>query len=84
MIAEARGDLDGVITLEGTKHPHLQDTVEMAKRLLRAGRAKEALDWVRRGPAETVPVMRFEDIADETAPFDPMSKPKVMLEARIL
>ena len=81
MIAEARGDLDGVISLEGTKHPQLQDTVEMAERLLGAGRA---LDWVRRGPAETVPVMRFEDMADETAPYDPMSKQTVMLEARIL
>lgn len=83
-IADARGDLDGFISLEAAKHPNLQNTIQIAKRLLSAGRAAEALDWVRRTSPGGLRMMRFEDIADETGSRDPMSKPKTLLEARIL
>ncbi len=47
-IAAARGDLDLLIQLEAQKRSHMQDTMGLAARLLEAGRADEALDWVRR------------------------------------
>lgn len=83
-IAKARGDLDGFIALEAAKHPNLQNTVEIAKRLLSAGRAPEALDWVRRTASGGLRMMRFEDIVDGAGPRDPRSEPKTLLEARIL
>ena len=47
-IALARGDLDLLIALEAKKQPHAQDTLGIAGQLLGAGRAGEALDWVRK------------------------------------
>ena len=47
-IAVARDDLDLLIALEASKHPHMQDTLGMARRLLEADRVPEALDWVRK------------------------------------
>lgn len=47
-IAIARGDLDTLIALEAQKQPHVQDTVGIAERLFAAGRATDALEWVRR------------------------------------
>jgi len=47
-IALARGDLDLLVALEAAKKPHMQDTLGIAEALLGAGRAAEALDWVRK------------------------------------
>lgn len=47
-IAEARGDIDLMIALESAKKTHMQDVQGMAVRLLTAGRADEALEWVRK------------------------------------
>ncbi|PWE29348.1 hypothetical protein DDZ14_17320 [Maritimibacter sp. 55A14] len=72
-IASARGDLDLLIALEEEKRPHMQDTLGMAAQLLEAGRAAEALDWVRK------PGRRAFDEADSD-----MSPTRVSLEAQIL
>ena len=72
-IASARGDIDLLITLEAKKRPHMQDTLGMAAQLLEAGRATEALEWVRKSGRST-----FGE-ADEG-----MSPKRVSLEARIL
>ncbi|BAU88974.1 hypothetical protein MPPM_0369 [Methylorubrum populi] len=57
VIADARGDADAFIALELEMSPERPDRVAVAERLLTAGRAAEALDWIRReqkrGPALT-------------------------------
>ncbi len=72
MIAEARRDIDLLIALESAKKPHMQDAWGMAERLLEAGRADEALDWVRK------PGSRVKGQEDAQSPA------KIQLEARIL
>ncbi len=72
-IATARGDIDLLIELELEKRPHMQDTQGMAAQLLEAGRAAEALEWVRK------PGRRTFGEAD-----DGLSPTRVSLEARIL
>uniref|UniRef100_UPI0040474444 DUF6880 family protein n=1 Tax=Yoonia sp. TaxID=2212373 RepID=UPI0040474444 len=72
-IATARGDIDLLIELEEKKRTHMQDTLGIATQLLEAGRATEALDWVRK------PGRRTFDGADG----DP-SPARVSLEARVL
>jgi hypothetical protein len=47
-IAERRGDVDAFIALELEAMPGAPDRVDIAARLLRAGRPAEALDWLRR------------------------------------
>ncbi len=83
-IAEARGDLDGFIALEEAKHPNLRNTVDIAERLLAAGRATEALEWVRRTHGRRVGAMSSSDLADGSSVRDPSSNRRVSLEARIL
>lgn len=72
-IASARGDIDLLIALEAQKRLHVQDTQGIAAQLLEAGRAAEALDWVRK------PGRRSFDAADNN-----MSPRRVSLEAQIL
>lgn len=71
-IALERGDLDLLVALEAAKKPHMQDTLGIAEALLGAGRAAEALDWVRK------PGRRSFGEDDELSPR------RVALEARIL
>uniref|UniRef100_UPI00404819A5 DUF6880 family protein n=1 Tax=Yoonia sp. TaxID=2212373 RepID=UPI00404819A5 len=72
-IATARGDIDLLIELEEKKRTHMQDTLGIATQLLEAGRATEALDWVRK------PGRRTFDGADGD-----LSPARVSLEARVL
>lgn len=83
-VAEARGDLDGMIAIEAAKHPNIQDTLGIARRLLDADRPREALVWVRK---EVRPAIRYtsaSDLADGTPPRDPLSLSRAGLEAEIL
>jgi hypothetical protein len=84
VIADARGDLDGLLALEAQKPAHMQDTIGMAQRLLDAGRAKEALAWIRKERRPSIPYMRAADLADGLPPSDPLSPNHSRLEARIL
>ncbi len=72
-IAQARGDLDLLIALEAKKRPHMQDTLGIAVRLLEAGRAAEALAWVRK-PGQPAHGTQKDGLSPE----------RVSLEARIL
>jgi hypothetical protein len=72
-IATACGDIDLLVGLEEKKQPHMQDTLGIAAQLLQAGRASEALDWVRK-PRQR----RFDDADGDVSPV------RVSLEARIL
>ena len=83
-IANARGDLDGVIALEEQKHPNSQDTIGIAERLLEAARPREALDWVRKESHSPLKYMSHADLADGAPPRDAPSPRRASLEARIL
>jgi hypothetical protein len=72
-IAIARGDIDLLIELEARKQSHMQDTLGIATQLLEAGRATEALDWVRK-PSRRA----FDGSGGDLSPA------RVSLEARVL
>lgn len=78
-IAGSLGDLDQLIGLEMEKPERLRETLGIAAQLLEAGRAEEALDWVRRGPGITPRVPGADDDAED----DPAVL-QAGLEARIL
>ena len=83
-LAEARGDLDGLIALEETRHPNVQDNIGIAERLLTAGRNQEALAWIRRKSGRTIGYTSRADLGDGAAIRDGLSSLRVKLEARIL
>jgi len=60
-LADARGDVDAFVALEreGSERP---DAAAIAERLLAAGRAQEALDWVRRPAKRGLVVVTREDL----------------------
>lgn len=84
IIADHLGDLDGLLALEIKKHPNRQDTIGIAERLLEAGRATEALDWIRRNRngAPAAKTVRGRT-GSPVSPF-PMSSTETALEAKIL
>ena len=67
-IADRRGDPDAFTALETAILPGRENRVEIARRLLAAGRAQEALDWIRRMQD---PGLRIATRADLIAGFDP-------------
>lgn len=83
LIAAVDGDLDRLITLELEKPDRVQDTLDIAARLLDAGRAAEALDWVRKGGPR--PHVRLDGLDEEPAGIarSPAVR-QASLEARIL
>ena len=83
-VAEARGDLDGLIALEAAKHPNTQDTLGAARRLLDAGRAHDALMWVRKEQRPSIRYSSASDLADGSPPRDQLSTARSGLEAEIL
>lgn len=83
-VAEARGDLDGMIAIEAAKHPNIQDTLGIARRLLNADRAGEALIWVRKEQRTAIRYSSAGDLAEGIPPRDPLSLARVGLEAEIL
>src|SRR5829696_8952461 len=83
-IADQRGDVDAFIALESSRPSRAQDTLRIAERLLAAGRASDALEWVRRPGRPGLRVMSWEDIGDGTAGHDRSHPDRVRLEIRIL
>ena len=82
-IAEARGDLDGYIALEGRRPEWRRDPLRIAEKLLEARRLDEALDWARRETKGGIAFMSAADVADGrvTRPYE---FKRVALEAQIL
>lgn len=66
-VADRRRDPDAYIALETAILPGRENRVEIARRLLDAGRAAEALDWIRRMQD---PGLRIATRADLIAGFD--------------
>jgi hypothetical protein len=83
-IADVRGDLDGFIALEASKASAFQDALGAAKRLLEAGRAEEALDWVRREGRRSMAYLDEAALADDSGVRSLGSASRPLLEARIL
>lgn len=83
-IADHLGDVDGFIALGSDRPGGRQDTIEVAERLLAAGRAAEALDWVRRPNRPGIRVMTMADLADATGGTGSTDRGRVRLEIRIL
>ncbi|MEH3117175.1 MAG: hypothetical protein PGN25_06100 [Methylorubrum populi] len=84
VIADARGDADAFIAIELEMSPHHPDLAAVAERLLEAGRAEEALDWVRRDQGQrTVIVTREDLIAGMVEPSRP-EREREAVEVRIL
>ncbi|MDP4003616.1 DUF6880 family protein [Methylobacterium sp. NEAU K] len=83
MIADRRGDPDAFIALEREIAPRHENRPAIARRLLVAGRAEEALDWIRR-PQD--PGIRIVTRADLIAGFDPRGpeRDRQALEIEIL
>lgn len=84
LIADVLGNLDGLIALEEKKHPNAQDTIGVAERLLEAGRAREALGWVRREKTGGLKYLAAADLADGIGPRDALLRRRTHLEAKIL
>lgn len=80
-VADARGDVDAFIALETATSPDRPDVLAVAERLLAAGRADEALDWVRRkaGPA----ALTRSDVIGGVDP-DASAPDRTILEVQIL
>ena len=83
-IADQRGDVDAFISLEQKRPSRLQDTLGVAERLLAAGRAPEALAWVRRPTRPGLRVLDWQDLGDETTGYEPSDLTRIRLEVRIL
>ncbi|MCJ2141633.1 DUF6880 family protein [Methylobacterium sp. E-066] len=83
VIADRRNDTDAFIALECEIAPGREDRRSVAQRLLGAGRAGEALDWIRR---EQEPGLRIVTRADLIAGFDPRGpeRERQALEIEIL
>lgn len=65
-VADARGDVDAFMALEQAGRTHRPDSAAIAERLLAAGRADEALDWIRKdgAPRSLHSPARLEEDAD--------------------
>jgi hypothetical protein len=83
-IADQRGDVDAFVALEHQRGTQRQDTLAVAQRFLVAGRAAEALDWVRQSPRPGLRVMSWEDLGDDRPGHDLAELTRARLEVEIL
>ena len=60
------------------------DVADIAERLARAGRHREALDWLRRPAASKIRMLRIEDVQAGLPPRDPAAERRARLEVHIL
>ena len=68
VIADRRNDTDAFIAIETEIASGREDRVSIAQRLLAAGRAEEALDWIRRTPEKGLHIVTRADLI---AGYDP-------------
>ncbi|MCJ2005779.1 DUF6880 family protein [Methylobacterium sp. J-092] len=83
-IADRRGDIAAYIALEQAIMPGRPDGTEIAGRLLAAGRAAEALDWIRRPKSSRSGVITRAMLATGDAALDGPDRDRIGLEIRIL
>ncbi|KAB1075501.1 DUF6880 family protein [Methylobacterium planeticum] len=82
-LADRRGDADAFIALEHEAAPGRPDRVAVAERLLGAGRAAEALDWLRR-PAPKARVTTRADLIAGVPDPDVPDRARIVAEIRAL
>lgn len=84
VIADARADADAFVAIELEMSPERPDLAAVAERLLTAGRAAEALDWIRRKQKRGTIVVTREDLV--AGGFDPQGpeRAREAVEIRIL
>ena len=83
-IADSRDDVEAYIALEHAIMPGRPDVIEIARRLLDAGRAAEALDWIRRRAASRGRVVTRASLAAGDAAIDGHGRERIELEIRVL
>ena len=83
-IADRRGDSDAYLAIESQIAPGSENRTEVARRLLGAGRAQEALDWIRR--RQDPNARRATTREDLIANFDPRvpERERLVVEIEIL
>ena len=83
-IADARHDADAYIALAKQLPDRQLDPLEIASRLLAAGRAQEALDWMKQPARKGIGYMTAAGMADGGAIQMSGDRPRAVLEAEIL
>lgn len=83
-VADARGDVDAFIALETATSPDRPDVAAVAERLLAAGRAEEALDWIRRKPKPGIAALTRADLLEGAFVLGGPVRDETLLETRIL
>ncbi|HZZ60270.1 MAG TPA: hypothetical protein VFE63_03730 [Roseiarcus sp.] len=83
-IADARADVDAFIALETDLPGHSPDAAEIAERLIDAGRAQDALEWLRRPAKAAIKLVTMADLRVGLPPRDPAADRRGRLEIRAL
>ena len=83
-IADRRGDVDAYMALEQAIMPGRPAVAEIARRLLDADRAAEALDWIRRPLGSQGRLVTRETLAAGEAGFDGQARERIDVEIRAL
>jgi len=83
-IADARGDVDAFIALESAWPGHAPDSAAIAERLIDAGRAREALEWLSRPAPPAIKMLSMADLRVGLHPRDPGADRRAKLEVLAL
>lgn len=83
-LADHRKDVDAFIALENEGEAQRPDTFGVAERLLAAGRASEALEWIRRPARPGLRILGWQDLGEDTMDRDIADLQRKRLETRIL
>ena len=83
-IADVRGDVDAFIALETGPPGDAPNTAEIGERLIDAGRAREALDWLRRPAPPSIKMLTMADLHVGLPPRDPAADRRARVEIRAL
>ncbi len=81
-IADARGDVDAFIALESALPGDVADAAAIGERLIDAGRAREALDWLRRPVRPSIKMLTMADLHVGLPPRDPAADRRAKVEIR--
>ena len=84
VIADLRGDVDAFIALEAASPGGVADAAAIGARLIEAGRAAEALDWLRRPARPAIKMLRMADFHLGIAPRDPGADQRAQVEIQAL
>ncbi|CAO4177739.1 DUF6880 family protein [Methylorubrum populi] len=84
VIADARNDADAFIAIERDLSPERPDLPAVAERLLKAGRAEEALDWIRRKQKPGTVVLTRQDLIAGAIDPDGPEREREAVEIRVL